>query len=67
MLSDKANIEARLTKDTNPSITDIRKPPEGYTWHQPEDGITMMLVDEEIHREFRHIGGQSKINGKNKE
>ncbi|WP_328135387.1 HNH endonuclease [Peribacillus frigoritolerans] len=26
----------------------------------------MMLVDEDIHREFRHIGGQSKVNGKNK-
>ncbi|MED4695176.1 hypothetical protein P9589_15140 [Peribacillus frigoritolerans] len=25
-----------------------------------------MLVDEDIHREFRHIGGQSKVNGKNK-
>ncbi|WP_252298210.1 hypothetical protein [Peribacillus frigoritolerans] len=26
----------------------------------------MKLVDEDIHREFRHIGGQSKVNGKNK-
>lgn len=25
----------------------------------------MVLVDEDIHREFRHIGGQSTVNGKN--
>jgi LXG domain of WXG superfamily/DNase/tRNase domain of colicin-like bacteriocin len=62
---ENANKEAKLTKDTDPPIIDIRKPPEGYTWHHHEDGKTMMLVDEDIHREFRHIGGQSKVNGKN--
>ncbi|WP_280524854.1 HNH endonuclease [Rummeliibacillus suwonensis] len=35
-------------------------------WHYYQDGKTMMLVDEDIHREFRHIDGQSKVNGKNK-
>jgi hypothetical protein len=63
---ENANKAAKLTKDTDPPIIDIRKPPEGYTWHHHEDGKTMILVDEDIHREFRHIGGQSKINGKNK-
>ncbi|MFB6803983.1 T7SS effector LXG polymorphic toxin [Peribacillus butanolivorans] len=63
---ENANIAAKLTKDTDPPIIDIRKPPEGYTWHHHQDGKTMMLVDEDIHREFRHIGGQSKVNGKNK-
>ncbi|MED0952083.1 HNH endonuclease [Bacillus mobilis] len=63
---ENANIAAKLTKDTDPPILDIRRPPEGYTWHHHEDGKTMMLVDEDIHREFRHIGGQSKVNGKNK-
>ncbi|MDQ0213945.1 putative ribonuclease toxin of YeeF-YezG toxin-antitoxin module [Oikeobacillus pervagus] len=63
---ENANKAARLTKDTDPPIIDIRKPPDGYTWHHHEDGKTMMLVDEDIHREFRHIGGQSKVNGKNK-
>ncbi|MED4281084.1 HNH endonuclease [Priestia megaterium] len=60
------NKAARLTKDTDPPIIDIRRPPDGYTWHYHEDGKTMMLVDEDIHREFRQIGGQSKVNGKNK-
>ncbi|RFB61153.1 HNH endonuclease [Bacillus thuringiensis] len=63
---ENANIAAKLTRDTDPPILDIRRPPEGYTWHHHEDGKTMMLVDEDIHREFRHIGGQSKVNGKNK-
>ncbi|MFB1050041.1 HNH endonuclease [Paraliobacillus sp. JSM ZJ581] len=63
---ENANKAARLTKDTDPRIIDIRRPPDGYTWHHHEDGKTMMLVDEDIHREFRHIGGQSKVNGKNK-
>lgn len=63
---ENANIAAKLSKDTDPPIIDIRKPPEGYKWHHHQDGKTMMLVDEDIHREFRHIGGQSKVNGKNK-
>ncbi|QXE03496.1 HNH endonuclease [Terribacillus sp. DMT04] len=63
---ENANKAARLAKDTDPPIIDIRKPPDGYTWHHHEDGKTMMLVDEDIHREFRHLGGQSKVNGKNK-
>ncbi|MGI1798561.1 HNH endonuclease [Priestia sp. TRN 1309] len=63
---ENANKAARLTKDIDPPIIDIRRPPDGYTWHHHEDGKTMMLVDEDIHREFRHIGGQSKVNGKNK-
>ena len=60
-----ANEKARLNKDSNPPEPAVNKPPEGYTWHHHEDGKTMILVDEVIHREFRHIGGQSKINGKN--
>ncbi|PFG12304.1 HNH endonuclease [Bacillus sp. es.036] len=63
---ENANKAAKLTIDTDPPIIDVRRPPEGYTWHHHQDGKTMMLVDEDIHREFRHIGGQSKINGKNK-
>ncbi len=63
---ENANKAAKLTKDTDPPLIDNQRPPDGYTWHHHEDGKTMMLVDEEIHREFRHIGGQSKVNGKNK-
>ena len=60
-----ANIEAKLSKDTDPPIFDIRRPPLGYTWHHHQDGETMLLIVKDIHDEFKHIGGQSKINGKN--
>ncbi|OMG02155.1 RHS-family protein [Paenibacillus sp. FSL R7-0333] len=63
----KANLEAGLNKDSDPPVPAINKPPEGYTWHHHEDGKTMILVDEDIHREFRHIGGQSAVNGKNRQ
>ncbi|WP_339312600.1 HNH endonuclease [Paenibacillus sp. FSL k6-2145] len=63
--SKKANLEAGLNKDSDPPVTELNQPPTGYTWHHHEDGKTMVLVDEDIHREFRHIGGQSTVNGKN--
>ncbi|WP_339219130.1 HNH endonuclease [Paenibacillus sp. FSL H8-0332] len=63
----KANLEAGLNKNSDPPVPAMNKPPEGYTWHHHEDGKTLILVDEDIHREFRHIGGQSAVNGKNKE
>ncbi|WHY96652.1 T7SS effector LXG polymorphic toxin [Peribacillus simplex] len=62
---ENANIAAKLTKDTDPPISDIRRPPLGYTWHHHQDGETMLLVEKDIHDEFKHIGGQSKVNGKN--
>lgn len=46
----KANIEAKLNKDSDPPVPASNKPPEGYTWHHHEDGKTMILVDEDIHR-----------------
>ncbi|WP_413365174.1 T7SS effector LXG polymorphic toxin [Lysinibacillus sp. 3P01SB] len=64
---ENANIEAKLSKDTDPPIFDIRRPPIGYTWHHHQDGETMLLVVKDIHDEFKHIGGQSKVNGKNRE
>jgi hypothetical protein len=60
-----ANEAAKLNKDSNPPVLDMRKPPEGYSWHHHQDGKTMILVEEEIHTEFRHIGGMSAKNGKN--
>lgn len=54
-----------LTKYTHPTVKPVaNKPSEGYTWHHHQDGKTMILVDEDIHREFRHIGGHSTVNGK---
>lgn len=59
-----ANEKAGLNKNSNPPVTNIYDPPDGYTWHHYEDGKTMILVNRDIHREFSHIGGQSVVNGK---
>ena len=64
---ENANIEAGLSKDSVPPVPSKNEPPEGYTWHHYEDGKTMVLVDEDIYDEFKHVGGQSKVNGKNKD
>ncbi|MGS7052276.1 HNH endonuclease, partial [Legionella pneumophila] len=61
----KANLEAGLNKDSDPPVPELNQPPTGYTWHHHEDGKTMVLVQKDIHRDFRHIGGQCTINGKN--
>ncbi|AQY52409.1 RHS-family protein [Listeria weihenstephanensis] len=61
-----ANKGAGLSKISKPPVNDIKKPPEGYTWHHMEDGKTMMLVEKDIHNEFKHMGGQSIVNGKGK-
>ncbi|MGF7046816.1 hypothetical protein J2T13_001318 [Paenibacillus sp. DS2015] len=58
-----ANTEAGLSKSSNPSVPEKDKPPEGYTWHHYEDGKTMVLVEKDIHDEFKHMGGQSIVNG----
>ncbi|MFE4746855.1 HNH endonuclease [Paenibacillus chitinolyticus] len=63
---ENANLEAGLTKDSDPPVPSKNEPPEGYTWHHHEDGETMVLVDSDIHDEFKHRGGQSNVNGKNK-
>ena len=60
-----ANEKAGLSKESDPPVPAMNKPPDNYTWHHHQDGKTMILVDEDIHREFRHIGGQSTINGRN--
>ncbi|MBC1793652.1 hypothetical protein HCA52_09515 [Listeria booriae] len=60
-----ANKLAGLSKDSNPPLPSLSRAPEGYTWHHHEDGTTMILVDFDIHQQFKHIGGQSTINGKN--
>ncbi|SFF35980.1 A nuclease of the HNH/ENDO VII superfamily with conserved WHH [Paenibacillus algorifonticola] len=60
-----ANAEARLSKDSDPPITEPNKPPANYAWYYHEDGETMILVNDKIHTEFTHSGGVSKVNGKN--
>ncbi|QQZ59708.1 HNH endonuclease [Paenibacillus sonchi] len=60
-----ANLEAGLSKNSNPPIPALDEPPKGYVWHHVEDGETMILIDERVHQEFTHSGGISKVNGKN--
>jgi hypothetical protein len=31
--------------------------PDGFTWHHHQDGTTMMLVPNNIHRRITHSGG----------
>lgn len=59
-----ANIEARLSKDSDPPVPAIDKPPIGYIWHHHQEGKTMILVDKDIHRQFTHTGGVSAVNGR---
>lgn len=59
-----ANEAAGLGLNTNPLVTNMSRPPEGYTWHHMEDGETMILINSDIHADFKHIGGQSIVNGK---
>lgn len=33
--------------------------PKGYTWHHVEDGKTMQLVENDVHKKFQHTGGVS--------
>lgn len=59
-----ANIEAGLSKDSDPPVPALDKPPVGYIWHHHQDGKTMILVDKDIHRQFTHTGGVSTVNGR---
>lgn len=36
--------------------------PTDHTWHHHEDGTTMQLIPRDIHRQFTHQGGISKLN-----
>jgi len=38
--------------------------PEGYTWHHHQDGKTMQLVPQDLHKEVRHTGGAATIKHK---
>ncbi len=40
---------------------------KGYVWHHSQDGQTMMLIKEEIHKKFTHRGGFSLMKMKRRE
>ncbi|MGY0692378.1 T7SS effector LXG polymorphic toxin [Virgibacillus sp. FSP13] len=60
----KANQKAGLNRDSDPPIPAFNKPPLGYVWHHHQDGKTMILVEEKIHKQFTHTGGVSAVNKK---
>jgi hypothetical protein len=39
-------------------------PPEGYTWHHKEDGVTMELIPDVINNKVPHTGGASIVDPK---
>ncbi|SDY22039.1 HNH endonuclease [Thermoactinomyces sp. DSM 45892] len=65
----ESNLKAGLDVNSDPPLHEhngLRRSPIGYTWHHHQDGKTMMLVEEDIHTEFKHRGGISIIEGENK-
>jgi A nuclease of the HNH/ENDO VII superfamily with conserved WHH len=38
----------------------IKELPKGYTWHHHEDGETMQMVPQDLHRAIKHTGGAAK-------
>ena len=45
-----------FTKDTDPPIIDIRRPPDGCTWHHHQVPGKMQLVVSKTHK-VNHLGG----------
>jgi len=39
----------------------LKRKPEGYIWHHVEDGKTMQLVPEKLHRKIPHTGGAALL------
>jgi A nuclease of the HNH/ENDO VII superfamily with conserved WHH len=40
-------------------LAGLIKKPDGYTWHHHQDGKTMQLIPEDLHKAFKHTGGMS--------
>jgi hypothetical protein len=47
-------------------LSGIITEPEGYMWHHVEDGKTMLLVPEILHKAVPHTGGAAILKGKKK-
>jgi len=60
-----ANEAAGLNKNSTPPVLKPNESPEGYTWHHHEDGKTMILVDENVHK-ISHTGGVSTVKNNSK-
>jgi hypothetical protein len=42
----------------------FNKRPDNMTWHHVEDGKTMLLIPEDLHRLVHHTGGAAILKGK---
>ena len=64
-------VVAKLWTDTNrddrewsaKDISEYRKQ-NGLTWHECNDGFTMMMIPKAINTDFRHLGGVGEVNEK---
>jgi YD repeat-containing protein len=65
-----AKAEAKIKNLTGVYATDaalanaavgLKSTPVGFVWHHVEDGLTMQLIPQSIHRATRHSGGASVI------
>ena len=59
----KVNIGEFISRTKDARLADKLAPKgpckKGYVWHHSPDGSTMMMISEEIHRQFTHRGGYS--------
>ncbi len=46
--------------DKAAGITKKMRDDEGYTWHHHQDGKTMQLIKESVHKDFFHTGGMAR-------
>lgn len=58
----KGNTSSDFTKANK--AANIKRKPEGYTWHHHQDGKTMQLVPTDLHDAVRHSGGASLLRNK---
>ena len=46
--------------DKAAGITAEKRDSEDYTWHHHQDGKTMQLIKEDVHKDFVHTGGMAR-------
>jgi len=46
--------------DKAAGITEEKRQEEFYTWHHHQDGKTMKLIKQDVHKDFSHTGGMAR-------
>lgn len=47
--------------DKAAGITEEKRQDEKYIWHHHQDGKTMQLIKEDVHKDFFHTGGMARV------